>query len=335
MRQPYRKGTASVYLRPSKDIFEINGDYRISEGNYNFIIPGILSRGFEIQDGSTIRFGGKIPDTQLDINALYKVRASLSSLVMSATDVDTWRLVECGINISDRLSNPQLKFSIDVPDLDPTTKSQIETALATEDKVQKQFLSLLLLGSFLPDETSGVVNGSNILLSNVTELMSSQLNNILSKLEIPLDVGFDYQNATSGNDMFDMAISTQLFNNRVIVGGSVGNRNYSTSANPRGDVVGDLDVQIKLDPEGKYRLNLFSHSADEYSSFLDFSQRNGVGVSFQKEYHTFGELIGNLFRKRNASDQSQEESSSDKEQIIIKIENEQRQTIPDSLSTRR
>lgn len=329
------EGTASVYLRPSKDIFEINGDYRISEGNYNFIIPGILSRGFEIQDGSTIRFGGKIPDTQLDINALYKVRASLSNLVMSATDVDTWRLVECGINISDRLSNPHLKFSIDVPDLDPTTKSQIETALATEDKVQKQFLSLLLLGSFLPDETSGVVNGSNILLSNVTELMSSQLNNILSKLEIPLDVGFDYQNATSGNDMFDMAISTQLFNNRVIVGGSVGNRNYSTSANPRGDVVGDLDVQIKLDPEGKYRLNLFSHSADEYSSFLDFSQRNGVGVSFQKEYHTFGELIGNLFRKRNAADQTQEESSSDKEQTIIKIENEQRQTIPDSLSTRR
>ena len=328
------EGTASVFIRPSKDIFEINGDYRISEGNYNFIIPGILSRGFEIQDGSTIRFGGKIPDTQLDINALYKVRASLSNLVVSATDVDTWRMVECGINITDRLSNPRLDFSIDVPDLDPTTKSQIETALATEDKVQKQFLSLLLLGSFLPDETSGVVNGSNILLSNMTELMSSQLNNILSKLDIPLDVGFDYQNATSGNDMFDMAISTQLFNNRVIVGGSVGNRNYSTSTNPRGDVVGDLDVQIKLDPEGKYRLNLFSHSADEYSSFLDFSQRNGVGVSFQKEYHTFGELIGSIFKKGNKADREEEVSSSDKEQVIIKIQNEQRQAIPDTLSAR-
>ena len=168
----------------------------------------------------------------------------------------------------------------------------------------------------------------------MTELMSSQLNNILSKLDIPLDVGFDYQNATSGNDMFDMAISTQLFNNRVIVGGSVGNRNYSTSTNPRGDVVGDLDVQIKLDPEGKYRLNLFSHSADEYSSFLDFSQRNGVGVSFQKEYHTFGELIGSIFKKGNKADREEEVSSSDKEQVIIKIQNEQRQAIPDTLSVR-
>ena len=39
---------------------------------------------------------------------------------------------------------PELKFSMDVPDIDPATKTRVESALNTDDKIQKQFLSLLL-----------------------------------------------------------------------------------------------------------------------------------------------------------------------------------------------
>ncbi len=295
------EGNIKLHLRPAKAVFDINGNFNIREGSYQFVLPGILSKDFSVEDGSTIKFGGAIADTELDINVLYSLKASLGSLIASSSSsVSTKRLVECGISVSDRLRNPQIGFSINVPDLDPTTKAQVDGALSTDDKVQKQFMALLLMGSFVPDENSGVVNGSEILVSNVTELMSNQLNSILQKLEIPVDVGIGYQGAYQGSNMFDVAISTQLFNDRVIVGGSVANRKYNNTASG-GDMVGDLDVQIKLDDEGRFRLNLFSHSADEYTSYLDLSQRNGVGVSYQKEYSGFRQFWRSLFG-RSADD---------------------------------
>ncbi len=106
----------------------------------------------------------------------------------------------------------------------------MESALNTEDKVQRQFLSLLISGSFMPEEQSGVVNNTNVLYSNVAEIMAGQLNNILQKLDIPLDLGLNYQSSESGTNIFDVAVSTQLFNNRVIVNGNVGNREYANSS---------------------------------------------------------------------------------------------------------
>lgn len=298
-------GTIGLEIRPSKNIFNLNGDYNIASGNYHFVLPGILEKDFEIQNDSYLKFGGELMNSQLDINATHSVRTSLSTLLADSTVVSTRRLVECGLNISGRLSAPEINFSVDVPDLDPTTKSKVDGALNTEDKIQTQFVALLLAGTFLPSEQSGVFNGSNILYSNIGEVVSSQINNIFQKLSIPIDIGLGYQQQNSGNDIFDVAISTQLFNNRVVVNGTVGNRNkkYATSANSS-DIVGDLDIELKLDKEGKYRLSAFSHSADGNTNFLDNSQRNGVGVSFQQEFNTLGELLRSIFmpaRKRSQS----------------------------------
>ncbi len=273
-------GSIRLNFRPLQSVLDLNGIYSINEGNYQFVLPGVLSKNFKIQEGSSINFSGGIMDTRLDINALYSLKTSLSTLISDANSVATSRQVDCKITISDRLSNPNIAFDVSVPDLDPTTKSQVESALNTTDKVQKQFLALLVMGSFIPDENTGVVNSSQLLLSNATELMSGQLNAILQRLNVPLDVGIGYQSSVAGNEIFDLAISTQLFNNRVIVGGSVGNRRYGNTTATNGDMVGDFDIQIKLDQAGKYRLNLFSHSADAYTNYLDNSQRNGVGFSY-------------------------------------------------------
>ncbi|HBH21606.1 MAG TPA: hypothetical protein DDX33_06580 [Rikenellaceae bacterium] len=319
-------GNISIALRPSKAIFNLNGDFIINEGSYQFSIPSIISKEFSIQNGSSVKFGGPLADTELDITANYNLKASIAPLMPDTQNDGIKRAVECGLTISDRLRNPSIKFSINVPDLNPTTRSQVESALATEDKLQKQFIALLLMGSFIPDESSGVFNGSDVLLSNVTGLMASQLNSILQKLDIPLDVGIGYQGLADGNNVFDVAISTQLFNDRVIVGGSVANRKYNNTAG-NSDMIGDLDIQIKLDPEGRFRFNLFSHSADEYSSYLDLSQRNGVGVSYQKEFSRFKQIFRNLFRKNDKN-----EVPVQKEQTIIKIENDEiyGETLPDT-----
>lgn len=302
-------GALGINFRPSKGILDISGDYNIAQGSYRFAVPGIVSKDFTIDNGSSISFNGDILASLLDIGATYSLRTSLGNLIADTTSTSSRRMVDCGIKITDRLSSPDVKFSIDIPDLDPTTKAEVQSALNTEDKIQKQFVALLVTGSFLPNEQSGIVNNPNILYSNVSEIMSRQLSNILNRLDIPLDMGLGYQQSNSGTDLFDVAVSTELFNKRVVVNGTVGNRQYSNSHSAQGDLVGDLDIDVKLDRPGQLRINLFSHSADEYSSYLDLSQRNGAGITYQKEFNTWKDFFRNLFRGRRRRDQRQPEES--------------------------
>ncbi len=297
-------GDVVVDLNTGKGKLQLKGDYNIDKGKYLFNIPGVVSKEFDIKTGSVLQFNGDVMESTMDVNAIHIVKTSLATIVADSTMVTSRRPVECGINIKGKLSNPDVKFSIDVPDLDPSTRMQVEGVLSTDDKVQKQFVALLLFGTFLPEEGSGVVNGTNMIASNVGEIVSSQLNNILQKLNIPLDLGLGYQQDNLGTDIFDVAVSTQLFNNRVLVNGSVGNRRYSTSKSANGDVVGDLDIEIKMDKSGELRFKIFSHSADEFTSSLDFSQRNGLGLTYQKEFDRTRDFLRQLFmsKKRRQED---------------------------------
>ena len=316
------RGSGNISLDVSEDIFNINGDYTINSGNYKFVAMGLVGRDFTIQDGSSIRFNGDIMDSSLDIDAIYRTKASISTLISDTTSVSNRRNVDCGISIKNKLSNPQLSFSIEIPDLDPTVKSRVESALSTEDKVQKQFLSLIISNNFLPDEQSGIVNNSSVLYSNVTEMMANQINNIFQKLDIPLDLGLNYQPNERGNDIFDVAVSTQLFNNRVVVNGNIGNKQYS-SGNTQNEVVGDIDIEIKLDRSGSFRLNLFSHSADQYTNYLDNSQRNGVGITYQTEFNTFRQFFKNIFsskKKRIERKMAEEQAAMDEERVKLEID---------------
>ena len=310
-------GTIALEVRPSKDVFTINGDYTLSNGHYHFNAMNIASKDFTVLDGSSIKFNGDIMDSDLSITARYSLRTSLASLIADTTSVSTRRNVNCELAISGKLRNPELGFSITVPDLDPTTKSRVESALSTDDKVQKQFISLLVTNNFIPDDQSGIVNNSVFLTANVADLMANQLNNLLQKLDIPLDLGLNYAGSGTGTSLFDVALSTQLFNNRVIVNGSVGNRQYMSSGN--GDVVGDLDIEIKMDKSGQVRMNLFSHSADEYTNYLDNSQRNGVGVTYQKEFNSLGQFFRDLFTPKSKREQ-EEEQSGEEEKVRIEVE---------------
>ena len=316
------RGNGTIDLEVGNDIFNINGDYTLTDGNYKFVAMGLVSRDFKIQEGSSIRFNGDIMESTLDIDAIYKTKASLSTLISDTTSVANRRNVECGIGITDKLSNPRLSFSIEIPDLDPTIKSRVESALSTEDKVQKQFLSLIISNNFLPDEQSGIVNNSSVLYSNVSEMMANQLNNIFQKLDIPLDLGLKYQPNERGNDIFDVAVSTQLFNNRVVVNGNIGNKQYN-SGSSQNDVVGDLDIEIKLNRSGSYRLKIFSRSADQYTNYLDNSQRNGVGLMYQTEFNSFRQFFRNMFSskaKRQEAKRLEEQAMLEGGKVRLEIE---------------
>ena len=312
-------GDLDIVYTSKNNYFGINGNYNITGGKYVLNALNVINKEFTVRDGSTVRFNGDIMDTDLDIDGLYVTKASLSQLLSEAITIDMRRTVECGIKITDKLRNPEIGLSINVPDLEPTVQSMVESALNTEDKVQKQFIYLLLTGSFMPNDLSGIVNNSsNMLYSNVTNIMTNQLNNIFAQLDIPLDLGLNYKSTESGNDIFDVAVSTELFNNRVIVNGTIGNREYSTTG--KTSVVGNVDIEIKLDRQGNIRLNLFSHAADDYSNFLDTSQRNGGGIAYQREFNTFRQFFRTLFMSRKKRQEEYIRESRKSKTVTVEID---------------
>ena len=282
------RGTGAINLgvNPLDDSFSILGDCTVESGNYLFGLQGIISKRFQIVPGGTISFNGDVENTQLNLTASYKTKASLNTLLADTTMVSNRRDVDCQILMSGNLMNPSLDFNIEIEDIDPMTRARVESALSTDDKMMRQFVTLLISSSFMPEQESGIVNNSNILYSNATEILSNQLNNIFAQLNIPLDVGFNYQPGQSG-DIFDVAISTQLFNNRVVINGNMGNNPYTSNEN---DLIGNVDIELKLDEKGKFRLKAFSHAADQYSNYLDNTQRNGAGFVYQEEFNTFRQL---------------------------------------------
>lgn len=286
-------GNIQLSVQPSNGMLNLGGNFTVTDGTYHFAALGIAKRDFTILDGGTVKFAGDVMDTDLNIRAMYRTKTSLATLLSDTTSTASRRWVECGINITDKIKSPRIEFTIDVPDIDPTTAARVESALNTEDKMQKQFLSLLISGGFLPDDPSGVVNNSSMIGTTVADLMASQLTNVLQKLDIPIDLGLDYQQNASGADIFEVAVSTQLFNNRISINGTFGNR--QNSATSRQDVVGDLDAEIKLTRNGSIRATAFHHTADQYTNYLDNLKRNGIGLSFQTEFNTIGELFHGLF----------------------------------------
>ena len=298
----HARGTGNIGLNmeSAQHDFSLSGDYTLQEGSFRFSAMNLVSRDFTIQDGSSVRFNGPVNETDLNVKGLYVTKASLDNLVTPEDGESSGgggrRTVNCGIDITGKLSNPEVQFSIDVPDLNPSTRMALDNAISTEDKIQKQFLYLLIAGSFLPDEDSGITStGSDMLFSNVSSIMSGQINNIFEKLNIPLDLGLNYK-AQEGRNMFDVAVSTQLFNNRVIVNGAVGNKQMIGSSTS--EITGDIDVEIKLSKNGNLRTTIFSHSADQFSSYLDNSQRNGAGITYQMEFNSFMQLFNEMFMTR-------------------------------------
>lgn len=313
-------GRIGIKVNPKKNIFRLSGNYTIEEGSYHFVLMGLASRDFTVQPGSSVTLNGKIGNTALDIEALYTTKASIDRLISDSTSLATNRQVNATIKITGILDDPQIKFGIDIPDLDPTIKLMVDNALNSEDKIQKQFASLIAFGNFTPEAESGISSsGNSAIYSNAASMIVGQVNNLLMQLGIPLDLGFNYQQGSAySNNAYEVAVSTQLFNNRVIINGSMGNDPYAYITG--NDVRGNIDVQVKLDRRGKLRMTLFSHATDFYTNYLDMSQRTGAGMAYQHEFNSFKDL----FRKRTAAQKEYEKMLKIKEKEERKAEKERK-----------
>lgn len=275
--------------------FRIYGDYIIEEGDYMFSLQNVINKKFEIQQGSQIIWNGKPQDADINVTAVYNLRTSLDNLFMDTTEFYQKRIpVKCKINLTEKLNNPNIDFEIDLPTADESTKARLNAAINTEEEMNKQFLSLLVLNTFMPaqqylaDQVDQTNLGATGMAFTTSELLSNQLSHWLSQISNNWDIGVNYQPGDEiSRDQVEVALSTQLLNDRLIINGNVGSGGRFAQAS---EIVGDFRVDWKLTQNGKFRLKFFNRNSDRLI-YEETRYIQGAGLYYREEFNTFGELI--------------------------------------------
>ncbi|MDZ7738962.1 MAG: translocation/assembly module TamB domain-containing protein [Bacteroidales bacterium] len=283
-------GTLNMSLDTDRN-FSIFGDYVIEDGDYQLTLGNIFNKRFIVENGGTISWNGDIKDANIDIRAIYKLKASLEDLLQD--DAYNERIpVECHLNMSGKLLNPVIGFDIYLPTADETTRTYLRDAIGSEEEMSRQFLYLLVMNSFYPAVSGISINtgtaGASAMGVTTTEMLSNQLSNWLSQISNDFDIGFSYRpgNEISSQEV-EVALSTQLLNDRVIINGNfdVGGEQTSSSAN---EISGDFDVEVKITE--KVRFRVFNRSNDNMM-YETAPYTQGFGLFFRESFDSLGDLF--------------------------------------------
>lgn len=300
-------GTITMTLSPSEDL-KMYGNYKIAEGKYLFTMQNIINKPFYILEGGFIDWQGDPYDAIVDIEASYKLRATLYDLFQ---DSSFRKLVpvELNLHLTEKLFNPNITFNIKVLNVDPTIENQVKRLINTEEEKYRQAVSLIVMRRFTsPSELSNraIVNTSSVVGVNAYEMLSNQLSNWASQISKQVNVGVNYRPGDAlTSEELEVALSTSLFNDRVTIDGNVGVANSTaSSANQNtSNLVGDFAVEVKANKEGNVRLKAFNRSNNNsLINNINSPYTQGVGVFYSIEFNTFSELskkFRDMFRPKS------------------------------------
>lgn len=286
-------GLANLKLEisPTGD-FGMYGDYEIMQGEYLFTLGNLLSKRFQVKPGGTISWNGDPYNATIDLETYYELNASLQDLYLDSTEAYRKRVpVECQILMSNALMNPNIKFGIDLPKSSEADRAQLRNL--PDDELNKQFISLLFINRFQPLPgldfgSSGNISTGYSLTESTSELLSNQLSHWLSQISNDFDIGFTYRPGNElSSDEVEVALKTQLFNEKLTVNGNVGMGGQYENTN---SIVGDVEADLKLNESGKFRVKAFRRS----NSNFDYEKgptTQGAGIFYREEFDSFEELI--------------------------------------------
>lgn len=285
--------------------FGMLGTYEVTKGDYLFTVQSIISRKFNILPGSQLHFTGSPYQAGLNVQAKYSLNASLTNILddpnyanMSNTNVD------CLLFLTGNIQHPIIKFGLELPNADEEVKRKLASVVNTEETLNRNVASLLALGHFYTmDKSSGQsgATGNSELSSVGFSTLSSEVGNLLSRINNDVNVGVNYNpgsDATATAQEFEVALSTQFLNDRLLVNGNFGYREntVANSFNQSGSSgILDFDVEYKLSPSGKFRLKAFNRTDNSY-----FRQTNngtqGVGLIYREEFDTYSEWLNRYWK---------------------------------------
>ncbi len=159
------KGNAQLNagIAPNGQLYLL-GLYELTEGSYDLTFE-VLKKQFTIQKGSTILWTGDPMAAQVDITAIYTVRADITALGAPATGKKQALgkvPLDVQLKINGSLTNPTVTFDIvasSTMNSDDARSIEQSSGLSSlrnnPAELNKQVFALLVLNKFLTDQSSG------------------------------------------------------------------------------------------------------------------------------------------------------------------------------------
>ncbi len=299
------KGTGTGYLNISlnpKGEFKMYGDYIIEDGDYLFTLGSLLNKRFVVQSGGKISFNGKMEDAEVDIRAVYKTKASLSDIMPDLLDPKLKKgiPVECQLNLTGNLFKPVVGFDIYLPTADEEVRAYLRSMIKSDEEMSRQFLFLLVMNSFYADPSTRTTQstsdiGTTTVGVTTTEMLSNQLSNWLSQISNDFDIGINYRpgsTAMPNSNEVEVALSTQILNDQVIINGNFGYGNNQINASGSQNnsaITGAIDIEVKI--TDKIRFKAFNRSNDNFYIDNGIQYTQGVGLFYKQDFAKFRDLF--------------------------------------------
>ena len=282
---------------------KLYGTYTVDKGNYNFSLQDLITKDFIIKTGSSISFSGAPQNAGLNIEAYYALTANLEDLDESfATEPDLNRTtipVRAMLYLTGNLQQPEFRFDLDFPTVTQDIDRRIRSIISSDDMVNRQIIYLLALNKFYtPDYMNVGQTNNNELVSVASSALSSQLNNLLGQINENINIGTNLRSEKGDfSDVeVEVALSSQLLNNRLIINGNIGYRDNDVNNNT---FIGDFDLEYLLNKSGNIRLKAYNHYNDKNYYVKSALTTQGVGIMYRKEFNKWSEWFSWLRRRKN------------------------------------
>lgn len=290
-------GPMNITYSSDGDEMRMYGKYTLQEGKYNFTLQDLILKDFIIKPGSSVSFNGDPMEAILNIRAAYRVNTNLTDLDPSfATDKDLNRTnvpVDAMLIVTGDMTNPDISFDIELPTLNEEVARKVRSIISSEDMMSRQIIYLLALNRFYSPEYMGTQTNGGEWASVASSTLSSQIQNILGQLTDKFTIAPSLRSDKGDfSDVeVDVALSSRLFNNRLLINGNLGYRDPSNSSTT---FVGDFDVEYLLTNKGNLRLKAYNHFNDQNYYLKSALTTQGIGLIYRLD---FGDLLRPRKRK--------------------------------------
>jgi len=289
--------------------FNMYGNYLITNGKFEFVAKDVVSKNFQVTQGGTIRWTGDPTNAEINMRAIYEVRADIQPLYAAAGQTSgsttkasaTVVLVQAEMILTKSLLLPVIDFDFNFP-TDPGIKDDLSTYLNDYNNRSQQALSVIVTRNF--SSGSGQTNQfTNQALTNaVNELFFTKLNSLIAHSNAIRNLDL---NIRSFNDA---SATVHLLHDRVVLSGSLYSPNdlnnqlfynapslFNSNFN---NLAKDFSAQYLILKNGSLNARYSYRILNTGQTNFDLSNTqyvNALGLIYQRDFDTFGEFLRNIF----------------------------------------
>jgi hypothetical protein len=306
-------GADLVFNMSESGTMSLIGRAEVESGSY---YEPQFKKKFLLEKGSYLSWSGDPYNPMMKIVANYLVKTSPFNLMaedIAGLSKDEKKAYNkklpftVSLNLEGELAKSQMTFTITLPKseqgaMNGTVNNKLLKIASDEAEVNKQAISMLLIGGFIPSGSSDGnkgFGGTEFALQTASQQMNNLADYIIKKKNWDFDLNFDLQSyddlGTSGDAQLrtDLKVqaSKKFWDDRLeFLFGGVFLLQGSDQEQSTNKIAPTLMLAYKITKDGRYSLRILQQN--QYKGLLEGQVlERGVSVMFTKDYDKFRDLF--------------------------------------------